>query len=100
MRFRRASIRELISQAYELDGHTLQGVIRRDAEGRWMVGTHSLDDVLARYEGHEVALIYLDFEDERPMEKKICRTCGREYQGTECPVCREARIRLRGRSER
>ncbi len=100
MRFRRASIRELISQAYELDGHTLQGVIRRDAEGRWVIGTQTLDEVLQRYEGHEVALIYLDFEDERPMETKICRTCGREYQGTECPVCREARIRLRGRSER
>ncbi len=98
MGLRRASIRELITAAYELDGHTLQGVIRRDAEGHWFIGSQALDEMLQRYEGHEVALIYLDFADDRPMEKKICRTCGREYQGTECPVCREARIRLRGRS--
>jgi hypothetical protein len=35
--------------------------------------------------------------DERPIDPRTCRTCGREYYGIECPHCRDARIRLRGR---
>ena len=35
--------------------------------------------------------------DERPVDPRVCRTCGREYYGLECPHCRDARMRLRGR---
>jgi hypothetical protein len=35
-------------------------------------------------------------DDDRPIEERVCRTCGRKYIGVECPHCREARVRLRG----
>jgi hypothetical protein len=95
---RKASIRELSKAAYELESGVLEGHLTRDSEsGVWMVGTRQLDTWLERYEGHEVVLIVASLDDERPMPVRTCRTCGREYRGTECPRCREARIRLRGR---
>lgn len=95
---RKASIRELAADAYELDAGVLQGVLHRDSEsGAWMVGQTRLKDWLARYSDEEIVLIATSLDDERPMPKKVCRTCGTEYRGTHCPRCREVRIRLRGR---
>jgi hypothetical protein len=96
--YRRASIRELTSAAYELDSGVLEGrLYRSEKDGCWMIGDEKLDDWLARYNGQEIVLIASSLEDDRPMPSKICRTCGSEYVGIECPRCREARIRLRGR---
>ncbi len=61
-----------------------------------MVGSTALDAWLARHGGEDVTLILLSMDDERPLEKRVCRTCGREYSGFECPHCREVRYRLRG----
>ncbi|MBE9470847.1 MAG: hypothetical protein KAW49_04550 [Anaerolineae bacterium] len=95
--YRRASIRELTSAAYELDSGIVEGRLHRDAgDGRWMVDDAKLNEWLARYDGQEIVLIVASLEDDRPMRSKVCRTCGREYVGIECPRCREARIRLRG----
>jgi hypothetical protein len=80
---RKANVRQLTSAAYELDSGVIEGQLHRSAEdGRWM-----LDDVK----------LIASLEDERPIPQKVCRTCGTEYTGIECPRCREARIRLRGR---
>ncbi len=95
--YRKASIRELKRQAQQLEGTSVQGLLRRDEEGHWSVGGQPLDAFLAAYEGTTIALIAIAEESERPMEKKICPTCGREYVGTSCPYCRLARLRLRGR---
>jgi hypothetical protein len=96
--YRKASIRELTQAAATLDGHFVQGVLHRDAEsGAWMIGSTELGTWLARYEGEEVSLILLSMEEDRPLEKRTCRTCGRDYSGYECPHCREIRYRLRGR---
>jgi hypothetical protein len=95
--YRKASIRSLILDAYRLDGHSLQGELHRDPEdGQWKIGDQSLERWLARHEGEELALILLSMDDDRPLEKKVCRTCGREYRGAYCPHCREVRLRLRG----
>ena len=95
--YRRASIRELTSAAYELDSGVVEGRLHRDAgDGRWMVDDAKLNEWLARYDGQEIVLIVASLEDDRPMQSKVCRTCGREYVGIECPRCRETRIRLRG----
>jgi len=95
---RKASIRELAAAAYELDVGVIQGHLHRSAEGgRWMVGTRVLDEWLAEYDGQDVVMIAASLDDERPVRSKVCRTCGTEYVGMECPRCREARIRLRGR---
>ncbi len=95
---RRASIRELASAAYELDSGVVEGRLYRSAEdGRWMVNNVQLNEWLARYDGQEIVVIVASLEDDRPIPPKVCRTCGTEYVGIECPRCREARIRLRGR---
>ena len=96
--YRKASIRELTQAAASLDGRFVQGVLHRDAEsGAWMVGSTTLDAWVAQYDGQEVSLIAFSLEADRPLEKRTCRTCGRDYSGYECPHCREIRYRLRGR---
>lgn len=95
---RKASIRDLASGAYELGSRVVEGRLRRHpGSGEWMIGERTLDAWLAEYDGQEVLLIATSLEDDRPMPKKVCRTCGMEFRGIECPRCREARIRLRGR---
>jgi hypothetical protein len=56
-----------------------------------------LDAWLAKYDDEEILLIATSLDDDRPMPLKVCRTCGNEFRGIECPRCREIRIRLRGR---
>lgn len=96
--YRKASIRELASSAYELDSGVVEGRLCRSPEdGRWMVDSTQLNEWLARYEGQEIVLIVSSLDDDRPVAAKTCGTCGTEYVGIHCPRCREARIRLRGR---
>ena len=93
---RKASLRELASAAYELDASVTQGVLRREGD-RWMIGDTPLDEFLAAFDDEEIYAIVASVEGDRPIREKLCRTCGTEYQGIECPRCRSARIRLRGR---
>lgn len=93
--YRKASIRELASAAYELESGVLEGRLH-NKDGGWMIGNLKLNDWLARYAGQDIVLIVASLEDDRPLPTKICRTCGTEYMSAECPRCREARIRLRG----
>jgi hypothetical protein len=96
--YRKASIRDLTQAAYALDGHFIQGVLRFDVNKKaWMIDDKPLDAWLAAQENADVTLIMIAMDEERPMEQKTCRICGRYYVGVECPVCRETRIRLRGR---
>lgn len=95
--YRKASIRELSSAAYELDSGVIEGRLHRDAEGsHWVVGNEQLSEWLTKYDGQKIVLIVASLEDDRPVPTKVCRTCGINYVGIECPRCREARIRLRG----
>jgi hypothetical protein len=96
--YRKASIRELASAAYELDLGVVEGHIQCSAEdGRCAINDVEISDWLARYDGQDVIVIVASLEDDRPVPTKTCRTCGTEYTGIACPRCREARIRLRGR---
>lgn len=95
---RRATIRELAARAYELDAGVVEGPLQRCPEdGRWSVGETPLDTWLERFAGQAVLLMVASLEDDRPLPSKVCRTCGTEYVGLECPRCSEARFRLRGR---
>ena len=96
MSLRKASVLEMATAAYELDAQVRRGILRK-VDGQWTVLGDSLDNWLSKFEGQEVVLIAASLTDDRPLETKTCRTCGREYVGLECPHCRDARIRLRGR---
>lgn len=96
MSIRKASVLELATHAYELDAGVLRGVLGRSQDGSWTIDGIALDKWLAPFTGQSVVLIAASLEDDRPMKAKTCRTCGREYQGVECPHCRRVRKRLRG----
>jgi len=96
MSVRKASVLELATYAYELEASVLRGVLDRKPDGAWAIDGIPIDEWLASYRGQTMVLIAASLEDERPMQAKVCRTCGREYQGMECPHCRSVRRRLRG----
>jgi hypothetical protein len=95
-RMRQAAVLKLATAAYEMDLDVLRGSLRRDETGQWWVGEHELDSWLAAHDGEELVLVLGSLEDEREVEVRTCRTCGRDYTDLECPHCRERRIRLRG----
>jgi hypothetical protein len=96
MSVRKATVLELATYAYELEAGVLRGVLSKDETGSWTIDGTPIDEWLAAYTGQQVVLITASLEDERPMKTKVCRTCGREYEGIECPHCRRVRRRLRG----
>lgn len=93
---RRAIVLKLAAAAYEMDLDVVRGLLHRDEQGQWCVGERPLDAWLAAREGEELVLVLGSLEDERAVEVRTCRTCGRDYADLECPHCRERRIRLRG----
>jgi hypothetical protein len=93
---RRATILRLASTAYEMDLDVMNGVLSREENGRWQIGLQDLDTWLAAHEGEELVLVLGSMADDRPIETRTCRTCGRDYTDLECPHCRSNRIRLRG----
>lgn len=95
-KLRRAVILKMAAAAYEMNLDVLTGELSRDEEGRWRVGEEDVLTWLARHEDEELVLVMGSLEDERPIETRTCRTCGRDYTDLECPYCRENRIRLRG----
>ena len=96
MSLRKAAVLDLATAAYEVDAEVKRGTLKK-VDGRWTVSDHEMNDWLNRFEGHEVVVIVASLTDDRPIEPRICRTCGRDFVGVECPHCRTARIRLRGR---
>jgi hypothetical protein len=93
----KSGIRELAIKAHEMGAGVLRGPLQRlDEERGWAVGNVHLRDWLARYEGQDVVLIAAVIGKEQEPATKTCGICGREYSGSECPYCREARERLRG----
>lgn len=60
-----------------------------------MVGDVTVGEWLARWEDEQVLLIGGCVE-EAQAGRRICMTCGTEYEGEVCPRCQEAWRRLRG----
>jgi len=93
---RRAAIHKLAAAAYEMDLDTMTGVVSQDENGRWRIGNNNLDAWLTMHIDEEIVIVLGSLADERPIETRTCRTCGRDYTELECPHCRANRIRLRG----
>lgn len=86
---------KLSTAAYDMGAEVLRGILRRAAEdAHWTIGDTDLDELLQRFGDQELLLIVVPV-GARPSERNICRTCGTEYVGDECPNCREVRQRLR-----
>lgn len=90
--------RDLATRAYEMGALVLRGQLARQDSGDWTVDGQSVTEWLAVLAGQQVYLIAIGAgAGVSPTASKLnCRTCGREYEGHECPYCREARLRLRG----
>ena len=96
----KSGVQELAIRAHEMGASVLRGSVQRlDEERGWAVGNIHLRDWLARYDGQDLILIAAVIGERPEAPVKTCRTCGREYSGSECPYCREARERLRGRRD-
>ena len=93
---RRAAILKLASAAYEMKLDVMNGTVTQTESGRWQIGNHDLTAFLEQHQGEEMVFVLGSLEDERPVETRTCRTCGRDYTDLECPYCRANRIRLRG----
>ncbi len=93
---RRAAIYKLAASAQEANLDVMSGDLHCDEDGRWTIGFQDLSAWLAAHDGEELVLVFGSLEDERPLEIRTCRTCGRDYQDLECPHCRANRIRIRG----
>jgi hypothetical protein len=93
---RRATIYKLASAAQEAELDVLSGSLRCDKEGHWFVNGQPLTAWLTAHEGEEVVVVLGSLADDRPMQVRTCRTCGRDYTDLDCPHCRANRIRLRG----
>ncbi|MBL7183220.1 MAG: hypothetical protein ISS50_02090 [Anaerolineae bacterium] len=94
----KSDVQELAIRAHGMGAGVLRGSLQRlDAERGWAVGDIHLRDWLARYAGRDLILIAFVIGEEKEPPARTCGTCGRDYSGSECPYCREARERLRGR---
>ena len=87
----------MAANAYELDFDVMTGTLQQDEDGRWQVAGRDLSAWLEQHSGEELTLILGSLHDERAVETRTCRTCGRDYTDLECPHCRSSRMRLRGR---
>lgn len=93
---RRAAIYKLAAAAHEMELDLMTGVLRRDENGRWRIGDYDLSAWVEAHSGEEMAVVLASLDDDRDVEVRTCRTCGRDYTDVECPYCRANRIRLRG----
>lgn len=96
-RHRRAVVLKLAAAAYEMNLDAMTGDLQRTEDGRWLIGQHRIEQWLSAHEGEEVVILLASLDEDREIETRTCRTCGRDYADLECPHCRANRIRLRGR---
>lgn len=99
MRIEMSNARDLATRAHEMGASILRGGLTRQESGDWAVDGQLIEAWLSEFEGQQVYLIAItaDARSAPVAVKRTCHTCGRDYEGPECPYCREARIRLRGR---
>lgn len=78
-------------------GATVMGGQLRLEDGAYIINKSNLSELLEQLEGQNVLLVIGEVKNVLPdKQSRTCLTCGREYQGKECPRCANARYRLRG----
>lgn len=94
---RRSEVYRLARNAQAMKLTVQEGTLMRDANGRWHINQHSLDELLMAHEGEQVVLVFTSLDTDEELATRTCRTCGRDYVGAECPTCKANRLRFRGR---
>jgi hypothetical protein len=91
--------RDLATRAHEMGASVLRGELTHHGQDGWAVNGQPVAEWLAEYQGQQVYLIAIATTAKAvgADDRRTCRTCGRDYEGSECPYCRETRLRLRGR---
>ena len=85
-----------MSRGYEMEATVLNGVVQRQDDGTWIVDDQDIDAWLSSLECQEIVVVAAQVAEGRG-QTRICSTCGTEYEGYDCPHCRQVRRRLRGR---
>ena len=85
-----------MSRGYEMGATVLNGTVQREPDGAWTVDGKSVEKWLQTIQGQEVIVVAATVTEGRG-KRQLCRVCGNEYEGYECPRCRQVRQRLRGR---
>ena len=94
-----SSARDLAARAQEMGASILRGKLTGHTSEGWAMDGKPVMEWLTRFEGQQIFLIAvaINATTQTTVVKRTCHTCGRDYEGHECPYCREARLRLRGR---
>jgi hypothetical protein len=88
--------RELMNRGYEMGATIVNGLVQQRADGVWTVADQPVEAWLKELAGRTVVVVASEVIEGRGTVR-TCRTCGTEYEGYECPRCREVHRRLRGR---
>ncbi len=96
MAISKSDARRLAMNSIEMGAHVLRGVLTIGPDGVKVDDT-DIAEWLTEYADSELILIAAPVGPiVSESQVKSCYTCGRDYKGTTCPHCAEARARLRG----
>ncbi len=99
MTLSKANALRLANRAMEDGALVWRGSVAQDEDGQFMIGGRSLSEWLTRSVGQEAIVILGRIDSGGQSQLHQCSRCGRDYEGTECPHCSQARARLRGREQ-
>ena len=90
----KSDARRLAKEGLEVGARVLRGVLSDGPTG-FTINDKSVLEWLAQHTDSEIVLIAAPIDRELTKTIKTCYTCGRDYEGRECPRCARARSRLR-----
>lgn len=90
----KSDARRLAKEGLEVGARVLRGVLS-DGPGGPTINDKKVLEWLAQHTDSEIVLIVAPIDRDLTSGSKSCYTCGRDYEGKECPRCAQARARLR-----
>ncbi len=96
MSFSKVNALRLADHAMREGAVALRGHLERDGDNQLRIDGRSVSEWLGQYEGCDLIILLAPMEAGQSERTRQCGTCGRDYDGAECPHCASARARLRG----
>ena len=97
MALSKASALRLAHNAMDAGAVTMRGSLGKGEDEQFTIGDRNLSEWLSQHTGQELIVILALVDTDTQAQRRQCSACGRDYEGTECPHCAQARARLRGR---